>query len=269
MGLIDDIKRGARSGPKNISSSENLVIEQTLNKLFYLDKKDEEEVKFLQLIMDKNGAQKERFGLHASAIITGEADFCYKEQVLSLLYKQAQGGNIDIGLKRIFEEGNAVHEKWQRLFLRGDLGKAKDMDQSRFNKKYELSYTPDIICTIGKHKYVGEIKSVNTFQFKKMQTHPSGKKQLMLYMHLTGIHKGFVLCDDKNCQEFKIFITEYDESFLEPYIIRLEQIQYFKKRALEDHRMVRGICKNAYCKRALKCNMRDACYNINTGRIKL
>lgn len=268
MGLIEDIKAQAFK-TNTTTDSDTLVIEQTLNKLFYLDKADVKEVEFIQLLMDKNGAQKDRVGLHGSAILASDNDFCYREQVLSLMYKQCQGENISVGLKRIFEEGNAIHEKWQRLFLRGGLGEPEDMDRSRFNKRYDLSYTPDGLITIDGIKYVVEIKSVNTFQFKKMQSHPSGKKQLLLYMHLTKTKHGFVLCDDKNGQDFKIFKYTYSRDEVLPYIERLEAIQVYKDTLLKEHKMVKGICSNPQCKRALKCNMREACFNIGHGRVKL
>lgn len=260
--LLDEIRGKA-------TSSEGLVVEQTLNKLFYAKHNIKEEARFVELVLSKNGYNSERAGLHGSAIIVGENDFCYREQVLSLIYKMSQGENIPVGLKRIFEEGNAIHEKWQRLFIRGGLGIPEDMDRSRFNKRYELSYTPDAILNIGKNEYVCEIKSVNTFQFKHMKSHPSGAKQLQLYMHLTGIHKGFVLCEDKNSQDFKVFLYDYDAGSVETFVERLENIQIYKERFLEKKKMVKKLCDKPTCKRAGKCNMVDACFNIGQGRIKL
>jgi hypothetical protein len=268
MGLKDDIRREITGGDMHIDA-DSLVITQALNKLFYVEHNIEAESNFVKLVLSKNGLNKERKGLHASAIIVSDNEFCYREQVLSLFYKQAQGENVPINLKRIFEEGNAIHEKWQRLLIRGGLGKANDMDRSRFSEEYDLSYTPDIECKIGKKRYIGEIKSVNTFQYKNMQSHPSGKKQLMLYMHLTGVHNGFVLAEDKNTQDFKIFSYEYDPSILAPYIERLEAIQEYKYRFVKFKKMVGRICDKSTCKRATKCNMRDACFNIGMGRVKL
>lgn len=253
---------------KIFSSTETLIIEQTFNKLFYAKPKIDEELEFLRI--KRGNDDKERYGLHASAIITSDNEFCYREQVLSLFFKQAQGENVPIGLKRIFAEGDAIHEKWQRLFLRGGLCTPKDLDRSRFKKKYDLSYTPDASpITIGKKEYVVEIKSMNTFQFSKAKTHPSGVKQLKFYMWLTGIHQGLVLMDDKNTQNFKIVLVTLDEADVEPYIERLEKIQMYKQRFKTKKKMVKGICDHSKCKRALGCNMRDACFNIGMGRIKL
>ena len=252
------------------SGTSELLISQKLNKLFYEPTDPIAESKFVRAVLNKNGEQKDRVGLHASAIITSEKDFCYREQVLSLFYKQDQGKQIPINLKRIFEEGNSIHEKWQRLFLRGGLVDLSCLDRSRFDYNYDLSFTPDICpAIIGKKQYVVEIKSVNTFQFKNMNEHPSGKKQLMFYMHLTNVFDGFVLAEDKNTQKFKTFIYKFDKEIVLPYIERLENIQVYKSRLLNENKMVAGICKAVNSPRAQKCPMRDACFNCGIGRIRL
>ena len=264
MGVLDKIKQD-RKGIK--TNTESLIIEQTLNKLFFCDINPEEEIKMLKMqYKQKNG---DRYGLHASSMLASEKEFCYRKQVLSLFYKQIQGENIPIGLKRLFEEGNFIGEKWQRLFIRGGLGKAEDMDRSLFWPEYDLSYTPDAIIKIGKNKYVVEIKSQNTFTFKKATSHPGGMKQLKFYMYLTGIHRGFVLVEDKNDQSFKIYIAEYDPAELDTYIERLEYIQVYKERFQNKKKMVKRLCKRDNIKRAKECNMRDACWNLGMGRIKL
>lgn len=268
--LVDTIKAQIKGSVPHYVNEESLRIEQELNKLFYLPPLPNREAKFVNMVLKKNGYDAERVGLHGSAIIKGEKDFCYREQVLSLFYKQAQGENVPVNLKRIFEEGNAIHEKWQRLFIRGGLCDPDNLDRSRFNKKYSLSYTPDgAPVTLFGDEYVVEIKSVNTYQFKHLKSHPSGKKQLFLYMWLTGIHKGFVLCDDKNTQEFKVFAYDFDKDLILPFKQRLEAINQYKQEFVEERKMVKGICSKSTCKKAMDCNMRDACFNVGMGRIKL
>jgi len=155
--LIDDIK-----GIK--IDAELLVIEQVLNKLFYCPPNPKLELEMLKHQYKQK--QGDRYGLHASAMLASDAEFCYREQILSLFYKQLQSENTALGLKRIFEAGTSIGEKWQRLFIRGGLGEPLDMDRSHFVEKYDLSYTPDAIIEIGGKKYVVEIKSQNTFIWK-------------------------------------------------------------------------------------------------------
>ena len=255
------------NGSGKLESTEDLFIQQKLNKLFYIQSDYKREI--LMLKEQAKLKSSDRYGLHASAILASDNKFCYREQVLSLFYKQAQGENIPIGLKRIFEEGNFIGEKWQRLFIRGNLGDYCDMDISRFNDVYDLSFTPDIVATIGKYKYVVEVKSQNTFSFKKQKGHPGGELQCLFYQFLEGIHRGFVLVEDKNTQAFKVLMVKYEPTKLEKYIDRLEMIQTYKKKFIVHKKAPKRICNSSSCKRAEECGMRDACFNVGIGRIKL
>jgi hypothetical protein len=287
--LVDDIKRQAKANASKykrdedkttlVGGTEALIIEQALNKLFYATPNYPEELRMIKMQKMQAQQQGDRYGLHCSAIIASENEFCYREQVLSLFYRQAQGENIDIHRKRVFQEGSMLGEKWQRLFVSGGIGQKENMDISRFIEKYDLSYTPDGRVTIGGKEWVVEIKSMNMFSFnpKKgtLTCHPSGRKQLRMYMFFERIKHGFVLVENKNDQVFKVFPEIYGETFTKddvmPYIERLEAIQAYKKDFIENKNMVtRHIkCTSATCKMANDCNMRDACYNVGMGRVKL
>lgn len=283
MGLMDEIRKEASGNFTKLQSTEEEQIEKLLNSLFYLDKDISKELKFLKSVMTRGQETTERRGLHASAMIVSDDKFCYRQQVLSLFYKQLQGEQTPIGLKRIFSEGDAIHEKWQRLFIRGGLCEPLDCDFSRFAEEFDLSYTPDIICAIPedyklesvyddsvkKIPYVVEIKSVNTFTFKKQKYHASGRKQCQLYMYLTGIHNGIVLCDDKNTQEFKVYKYEYSPTEIAPYISRLERVQEFKDRLLNRNKVVKRHekCSGYNCKMAVACPMHDVCYGRSKEKL--
>lgn len=283
MGLMESIKKDAQNTFTEIKSTEEEHIEHILNELFYLEKDIPKELEFLKSVMTRGAETQERKGLHASAMIVSDDKFCYRQQVLSLFYKQLQGEQTSVGLKRIFAEGDAIHEKWQRLFIRGGLCKPLDCDYSRFAEEFDLSYTPDIICAIPedyklesvhddsvkKIPFVIEIKSVNTFTFKKQKYHASGRKQCQLYMYLTGIHNGIVLCDDKNTQEFKVYKYEYNPNEIKKEIRRLEQVQEYKKQLLEQKKLVKmhEKCTGYTSKKAQECPMRDVCFGKSKERI--
>lgn len=274
MGLISDIKKSALGNNTKIQSSEAAKLEKILNATFYLDKNINEEAKFVKQVMTRGQESQERVGLHASSLIVGDKDFCVRQQVLSLIYKQLQGEQINVGLMRIFEQGNAIHEKWQRLFIRAGYSKASDLDVTQFNDAYKISFTPDIICSIPEFydgKMIGEIKSVNTFQFQRMVKHPSAWKQCQWYMYLTGIHKGFVLSEDKNTQDFKIEVYDYDPSIVAPFIDRAEAIKYYYNKLMKQHKMVQrpDDAKSSDCKRCKDCPTRLSCWNLEGGKIKI
>lgn len=287
MGIIDEIKNdGIKNGTK-IQNDEQRKLESILNKMFYCEKNIEEETKFVNMVMTRGLESTERVGLHASAMIAGDKEFCIRQQVLSLIYKQLQGEQLPVSLMRIFAEGNAIHEKWQRYLIRAGYAKANTLDKTRFDDEYKLSFTPDIVCRIPEFydgAMVGEIKSVNTYQFKNMTSHPSAKKQLQFYMYelikqakLKGkwngkdYLKGFVLCDDKNTQDFKVFVYDYDEEFVSTYIDRCEEVKAYYEKAINEGQMVgkKKECNSYNCKMAEKCPMKDACWNKNNGRIKI
>ena len=267
MGLLDDIKAEAEGNRTRIQTTQDTELEHKLNQLFYLPKNIEKETKFIHLVMTRGQETEERKGLHASAIIATDDKFCYRQQVLSLFYKQLQGEQNDVKLMRIFSEGDAIHEKWQRLFIRGGYSEPWDLDTTQYNSDYDLQFTPDILCTIDGVEMVGEIKSMNTYAFQKMvksaKAHPSGEKQLQLYLWLTGRKIGFTLCEDKNTQEIRVKIVKADISQITQYIHRLENIRYYKERLTEKGRLVKRHknCTGYQCKVASGCPMRDVCYN--------
>ena len=287
MGLVDNIKKEAQGNRTKIQSSEAATLEKIFNNMFFMDKNIEEETKFVKQVMTRGLESQERVGLHASAMLKGDKEFCLRAQVLSLIYKQLQGEQISVSLKRIFEEGNAIHEKWQRLLIRAGYGKAKDMDFTRFCKEYMMSYTPDIICLIPEFfegKMVGEIKSVNTFQFQRMTKHPSAWKQCQWYMHLCikkekergtwngkDYTKGFVLNEDKNTQEFKLEVYDYEPVKIEPFADRADSVMFNYNRVFEEHKMVKrpDDAKSPDSKRCKDCFMREACWNIGNGKVRI
>lgn len=287
MGVVDDIKKSAQTNGTKIQSSDAAALEKVLNKMFYLPKDIEKETAFVRQVMTRGLESTERVGLHASALIVSDKKFCPRQQVLSLMYKQLQGEQISVGLKRVFEEGNAIHEKWQRLFIRAGYADVDQLDVTKFNKKWRVSYTPDIECCIPEFfegKMIGELKSVNTFQYSKMVHHPSAGKQLQFYMALSiaqeklsgtwnGLDytKGFVLNEDKNTQEFKLEVYDYDSERVEPFLDRCQMVKDGYKRVFKEGKMVsRPKDATKYdCKRCYTCPMRDACWNVGQGKVRL
>lgn len=287
MGLVDSIKKQAQSNRTKIQSTDAAALEKILNNTFYLDKNIEEETKFVHQVMTRGLESQERVGLHASAMLVGDKEFCLRAQVLSLIYKQSQGEQTPVSLMRIFRQGDAIHEKWQRLLIRAGYGTANDMDRTRMFDEYILSYTPDIDCLIPEFfegRMIGEIKSVNTYQFQRMTKHPSAWKQCQWYMRLCikqakkdktwngkDYTKGFVLSEDKNTQDFKIEVYDYDSNLVAPFVDRAESIKYYYSRVFEQHKMVArpADATSPSSKRCSDCFMREACWGIGKGKVKL
>lgn len=251
-------------------SVREIAIKEHLNQLFYNEPNYEAELEMLKYQYDNE--ETERVGLHASALLTSEKSFCYREMVLSLFFKMDQGRSNPIHLQRIYEEGKSIGTKWQRLFIRGGLGVKEDMDVTRFNEDYDLSYTPDGIIELNGVKYVVEIKSMSTNSFTTTKGHSSGAKQLKIYMYFEGIKNGFVLVEDKNTQDFKVLlVTNVDEDDKDIALVleRLENIQKYKNTFIKKRKPPKKheTCTSYECNRARRCPMRDACWGVKRERI--
>lgn len=252
MGLLDAVKK-AQDGVEDLIS---MSIESKINKMFY----------------QRERLEEKRAGLHASAIIATPADYCERAQVLSLFYEMSQGDDIPVWLMRVFAAGNNIHEKLQAMFAR-EKGLIVEVESRSFSEYWNLYFTPDLVVTkLWKNwKMVGEIKSVNTFQFKKMKSHASAKKQAMLYMHMKGIPHAFILCEDKNTQDIKVFMIEYDWKEVLPFLERLNEIERHRARMERGKKppQRKEACSGPTSKCAQKCAMKDACWNVGIGRVKL
>jgi len=259
----------AKIATNRISSANaiNLLrIETAFDKLFYM----------------RENLEEERAGLHCSHIIKGDSEFCYRAAVLSLLFKQNQGEHISAGLKRIFAAGDNIHEKWQDFFDKS--GKSEGMqikgvgnEERAFSSIYETYYTPDskIITLWDMYKYILEIKSMNTFAFKKAVAEPNPRKkhpkafvQCQMYMHFEGIPFGIILLEDKNDQNYHVIFIQYDSEVVKPFIQRAQMVQTLKREFLSDGTLPQKKCKGCNDKKAKKCVMRDACFQVGIGRIK-
>lgn len=227
----------------------------------------------LEHLFLEDRAHENRYGLHASAILASDNEFCYREQVLSLFFEMNQGEQLPIKALKIFAQGNAMHEKWYKLFKRAGIDVA--IERSLFIPKYDLSFTIDALLNLFNEEIVCDVKSQNSFAFRKSKGHPSGEKQVNFYLwalsKYTGVphKKGFVLVDSKDDQEVRIVPVTYSKEKVMPYVDRLKTIQEMKQEFLENRKMPKRCCANCNTKRAEKCNMRDACWNIGKGRIKL
>ena len=80
--FIDDLKYKEQGG-----DMQALMIKNRLEKLFLEDRNDQY-----------------RYGLHASAIIASDEEFCERAQLLSLFYRQDQGEQLPIKQLKIFKQ---------------------------------------------------------------------------------------------------------------------------------------------------------------------
>jgi hypothetical protein len=205
MGLLEKLQAQAGTPKGRIEAK----ITAELNKLFYLPKKPEEESAFIRHVLTR-GTGEARHGLHASDILSQYSDYSAQEAHAKLQGTHTSEEAHNVHTMRIFEHGNATHEKWQRLFVRGGMVDDIESLDSTITHSTGIQYSPDAIVNMPNVKalydepFVVEIKSQTTYLFKQNKPHEKAIEQLQFYLWLHNAKHGFVLAEDKNTQEFSV-----------------------------------------------------------------
>lgn len=229
----------------------------------------------LQLVLDRMfedwDAKKanDRFGLHASGVLApdqGRDRFCYRQQVLNKYFKPTPQ-KMPVRALRIFLEGWYVHTKWQRLFR--DAGVAIEIEKTHVDPVWNLYHTPDAIINVLGQEWVVEIKSMKEKVFlerTRLGPPSNGVNQCQLYMYLTKRTKGFVLAENKNTQDFAVWVVEYDPHHVQPYIDRLDTLMKLFDVYERTGRLPKRTCISEDDIRAKNCPLKDACFATDTHR---
>ncbi len=265
MSKLSEQLETIQNNAKKDKSLNDIITQQKFGKLFVL-------------MRDSRHLEEERVGLHASAIIANESEFCLRQQVLSLLFKMDQGAELSVKALQIFAAGSSIHEKWQNMLAactneKNNSIKLIKNEARSYNEEYEIYFTPDSIVEIDGQLYIVEYKSMNTFSYKSAikssNPHPSARKQSQLYMFLTGIGKAIILIEDKNTQDFMTYVQKFNYKEVLPYVDRLNEVKEAKKEYLKTNNLPDRCCKNSKDKRACNCSMKSACFNIGIGRVEI
>lgn len=132
----------------------------------------------------------------------------------------------DARLMRVFENGDYTHMRiMSSLFSIGAV------------KAIEVALEEDIvhgrcdgIVVINNEPYVLELKSINSYGFKKLEApKPEHIKQLMLYLHYFKIKNGIFIYENKDNQDLKEFHITYDkemaQKLVENFVILRHMVQ--------------------------------------------
>ncbi len=171
-----------------------------------------------------------------------------------------------------------------------------ELDLTHIDEETGIHYSPDVILQFGPYVIPVEIKGINTEDFKgnpdlyledgtlyrearpgiigatlqdasaRNKSIRSAIPQLNLYLHLLGLttppnDRGIILVEDKNTQQYELFVHEYDPEISIPARKNAESVQVmlehfdFTDGALPDR-----ICGSIYDARAKRCPFRDTCF---------
>jgi hypothetical protein len=224
-------------------------------------------IEFRSLFVEWGNSTPTRTGLHASAVLVDEQDWCLRRHTLSELFPDAvqpiELSSWDWKQQAIFLNGWRLHEKWQALFQQ--FARVVEVETSHFDEDRNLYFTPDVIFEFGNQKYIVEIKGYKADYFAKLDESGAPPEyahaQANLYCHLLRIDKAIILVENKDTQDFKLWLVEYNPKLAMPPVKRIYDVKRavaLTRRNLE--KLPERICQSRDDARARKCPMRDTCF---------
>lgn len=138
-------------------------------------------------------------------------------------FKQAPATKRDPINLRIFEAGEWLHRYIYNVLYQSKIGAITEIP---IPANEIISGRTDAIVCLGGENYILDIKTINGFQFKKLQgAKPEHQFQVQLYMHFFNIKKAILLYIDKDKQELKEFIVDYDGQLVKDLLSGLDKLK--------------------------------------------
>ncbi len=138
-------------------------------------------------------------------------------------FKNAPGGKVDARILRIFEHGEYLHRNIFNILYRLRIGVVTEI---KIPEQEIISGRADAILCLDGENYVLDIKSMNSMVFRKLSA-PKEENvyQIQLYLHYFKIKKGILLYIDKDRQEIKEFIVEYNLGLVSQLLQGFKQLK--------------------------------------------
>lgn len=191
------------------------------------------------LIQEQLDSTRDTEHLHPSEIC--KKDWCPRSSWYTIKGYTKQDEKFTFQRLNIFAEGHAIHQKWQKWLM--DAGVLEQAEVPITDEEHRIIGHADGIVNDSQGRAVLEIKSVGlgTIRmempdlFKEdltpeemwkriRQPFTSHMRQLMLYMHCTGIHQGIILYEWKANQEVKEFAVKFQPELIESVLVNCRSV---------------------------------------------
>lgn len=179
------------------------------------------------------------------------------ERAIFFRFKNVPRQAVEARIMRIFEAGEHIHRNIFNILYRLRIGVTTEI---KIPDQELVSGRADAILCINNENYVLDIKSMNSFIFRKLeQPKEDNVYQIQLYLHYFNIKKGILLYIDKDQQEIKEFFVEYDENLVKGLLDRFQALKGQVESNTVPQRMP-DYPKNWQC---VYCQFKDICKTIN------
>lgn len=162
---------------------------------------------------------------------------------------------------RIFDHGDYTHLRLSSVLFSLGIVRAVEVD---IPPQSNIHGRADAIIGIEGKPYVVDFKTCSHFKFTKMnQPQPDNAKQLQLYLHYFKIPQGILLYEDKNTQEIKEFVVDYDKESAQDILNKFEKL----KQQIENDE-IPSVPKDIEKWRCKYCDYREECQKIEKSKLE-
>jgi len=177
-------------------------------------------------------------------------------------FKNAPKEKVDARIMRIYERGEELHRNIFNILYRLKIGVTTEIP---IPPNEFISGRADAVLCLNGENYVLDIKSINSSIFRNLTSpKPEHVYQVQLYMHFFEIKKALLLYIDKDRQELKEFVLDYEKDLVQNLLNNFKEL---KKRIDSD--IVPGVLvdypKNWQCS---YCSYRQICDLAGKEEIK-
>ncbi len=184
-------------------------------------------------------------------------------RALFFKFKNVPRKELEANILRLFDHGDHIHQLIMKPLL---STREIHVVASEVNIPPQelISGRSDAIISDGKDLYVVDIKSMNSMIFKNLdEPKEENVDQIQLYLHYFKIPKGILLYVNKDNQQLKEFVINYDKNRASNILETLGEI----KKKIESNVIPDRMSEypdNWQCK---YCQFREICGMINKGEI--
>jgi CRISPR/Cas system-associated exonuclease Cas4 (RecB family) len=202
--------------------------------------------------LDREKEKKEKKGKERTQFYISEAGKCPRN--IFFKFKQAPAREMEAERLRLFEHGNYIHQLILRPLFSLRLIRATEVD---IPPQEIIVGRADAVISINGEPYVLDIKSISGRINLERMTEPKLEDgyQIQLYLHYFGIKKGILLYLNKDTQELKEFLINYNNELVEKLLAEFKKL----KSKIESNIIPPRLIDFPQCWQCQYCEFKEIC----------
>lgn len=177
-------------------------------------------------------------------------------------FKGAPRKEPEARILRIYDHGDYSQMRIMSILFSLGIVRAAEV---RIPPQEIIAGRADAIIGLEGKPYILEIKTSSQYKFSKLEEpEPDHLKQIQLYLHYFKIPQGILLYEDKNTQELKEFLVNYDPELVQNV---LKELEILKTQIEKD--IIPPIPKNIESWRCEYCEYQEECQKVEKSKLNI